>query len=245
MYKMENYVASKFKINKNQNDDDYFIYNDDDVEIKNYLKDHHANGNQVKIKTENYENGILSKDGNNFEMSLKGKHNFFNAACVVEGCRILGLSEEEIQKGLTSFKNLPHRLEPVANINGVEYINDSKATNVDSVYYALDAMDKPVVWIAGGTDKGNDYSAIKDLVKSKVKALICMGVDNSKLLTYFENIVPTIVSTDNIKDAVNISKELSVEGDIVLLSPACASFDLFQNYMDRGERFKKEVFDLI
>lgn len=244
-YKFENYAASKFKINENQSADDFFIYNDDDEGINTFISNYSINGKQIKVSKENFEKGIPSKDGNYFEMTLKGKHNFFNAACVVEGCRILGLTEEEIQKGLLSFKNLPHRLEPVAIINGVEIINDSKATNVDSVYYALDAMDKPVVWIAGGTDKGNDYAPIKDLVQSKVKALVCMGLDNEKLKTFFKDIVPVIQEVDNVHNAVKLSKALANEGDVILLSPACASFDLFQNYMDRGDKFKKAIFDLI
>lgn len=239
-YKMENYVASKFRINENQDENDFFIINGDDVEINGYIKNHTINGKLKTVNKPDYEKGILSKDGRVFEMTLKGQHNYFNAKSAVEACRILGISEDKIGEGLKSFINLPHRLEPVAIIDGVEYLNDSKATNVDSVFYALGAMTKLVVWIAGGTDKGNDYAAIMHLVKEKVKALVCMGVDNGKLYEAFDGIIP-MYDTHSMEEAVKTAKSVSIEGDVVLLSPACASFDLFKNYMDRGEKFKEEV----
>lgn len=243
-YKMENYVASKFRINKNQDGGDYFIINGDDEEMGQYRSHHTLNGSVIEIKTEDYLGGVKDLDGNDFELTIKGRHNRFNARCAVEACRLMGISEEKIAHGLATFRNLAHRLEPVARVNGVEYINDSKATNVDSVYYALEAMDRPVVWIAGGTDKGNDYSAIDSLVREKVKALVCLGVDNTKLVQAFKGKVAQLVETNSIKDAVMKAGQLAEEGDIVLLSPACASFDLFKNYMDRGDQFKQMVLSL-
>ena len=186
--------------------------------------------------------GIPSKDGNGiFEMNLKGKHNLFNAACTVEASRIMGLSEAQIADGLKTFVNLPHRLESCGMIDGVEFVNDSKATNVDSVFYALDAMTKPVIWIAGGTDKGNDYTVLFPLVKNRVKALICLGLDNEKLKNSFESQIPTVLETIKVSEAVELGLKLAAPGDVVLLSPACASFDLFKNYMDRGDQFKENV----
>ncbi|HMS98817.1 MAG TPA: UDP-N-acetylmuramoyl-L-alanine--D-glutamate ligase [Saprospiraceae bacterium] len=243
-YKMENYVASKFRINQNQDKDDYFIINGDDEEMLKYRGQHTLNGRVIEIKADDYLDGVRDLSGRNFELTIKGRHNRFNARCAVEACRLMGISEEKIAHGLATFRNLAHRLEPVATVNGVEYINDSKATNVDSVYYALEAMDRPVVWIAGGTDKGNDYSAIDSLVREKVKALVCMGVDNTKLVKAFKGKVAQMVETNSIKDAVMKAGQLAEEGDIVLLSPACASFDLFKNYMDRGDQFKQMVMSL-
>ncbi|MBK9149814.1 MAG: UDP-N-acetylmuramoyl-L-alanine--D-glutamate ligase [Saprospiraceae bacterium] len=244
-YSMDRYAAAKFRICMNQGQDDYFIYNADDPAILSRLNGIKSLVRQVPVSIKEFHKGLPSKDGDKiFEMSLKGRHNLLNAACVVEACRILGLTEEEIQMGLKSFVNLPHRLEPVRTIGGVEYINDSKATNVDSVWYALDAMDSPVVWIAGGTDKGNDYTALHELVKKKVKALVCLGVDNKKLVESFRDIVPLIRETRDVREAVRIASDLADSGDKVLLSPACASFDLFQNYMDRGDQFKAAVMQL-
>ncbi len=240
-YKMENYVASKFKVNANQSTFNYFILNADDVEIQQYTDNHELNGKVIWIYKNDFQNGLKSLDGNAFELTIKGQHNMFNAACVVEACRKLELTEEEIGHGLKTFVNLPHRLESFVTIGGVEYINDSKATNVDSVYYALGAMTKPVVLIAGGVDKGNDYSPIFPLVKEKVKALVCMGTDNEKLINVFTGLVDKIEDTKTLKDTVSASMRLANEGDVVLLSPACASFDLFKNYIDRGDQFKNEV----
>ena len=243
-YKMENYVASKFRINENQGEGDFFIINGDDAEMANYRQDHGLRGKVIEIKEDDYINGVFRKDGVAFELTIKGRHNRFNARCAVEACRLMGISEDKIALGLSTFRNLAHRLEPVRTVKGVEYINDSKATNVDSVYYALEAMEKPVVWIAGGTDKGNDYSAIESLVKEKVKALVCMGLDNSKLVKAFKGKVPGLVETNTIKDAITEAARLANEGDVILLSPACASFDLFKNYMDRGDQFKEIVMAL-
>jgi UDP-N-acetylmuramoylalanine--D-glutamate ligase len=241
-YKMANYVNSKFRITLNQSSDDYFIYNGDDAEIGEKMVSFSGAPRQIVVSKDNYINGIVSKEtGQNFEISIKGSHNLFNAACVVETCRLLQLNEEEIAQGLSTFVNLPHRLESCGVINGVEFINDSKATNVDSVYYALDAMTMPVIWIAGGTDKGNDYSVLFPLVKNRVKALICLGLDNEKLKMSFKPHIPAIYETTKVSEAVETGLKLGAPGDVVLLSPACASFDLFKNYMDRGDQFKKCV----
>jgi UDP-N-acetylmuramoylalanine--D-glutamate ligase len=241
-YKMANYVNSKFRIAMNQTSSDYFIYNGDDLEIKAKLADFHGSPKQISITQDNYIHGIPTKDGaGTFELNLKGKHNLFNGACTVEACRIMGLTEAQISEGLKTFVNLPHRLESCGMIDGVEFINDSKATNVDSVYYALDAMTKPVIWIAGGTDKGNDYSALFPLVENRVKALICLGLDNEKLKNSFESQIPTVLETIKVSEAVELGLKLAESGDVVLLSPACASFDLFKNYMDRGDQFKANV----
>ncbi|MEY3420550.1 MAG: hypothetical protein RIR48_835 [Bacteroidota bacterium] len=241
-YKMANYVNSKFRITMNQTESDYFIFNGDDEEISKKMSEFTGKAKKISITSDQYINGILSKDRTEtFELSIKGKHNLFNAACTVEAARIIGLSEGKIAEGLRTFKNLPHRLETCGNINGVEFINDSKATNVDSVYYALDAMTKPVIWIAGGTDKGNDYSALFPLIKNRVKALICLGLDNEKLKNSFRSHIPAIYETTKVSEVVEMGLKLGAPGDVVLLSPACASFDLFKNYMDRGDQFKEQV----
>lgn len=238
-YKMANYVDAKFRVAMNQTSADYFIINGDDPEITNKMQEFAGEQKVVRITEDAYLQGIVSKDASKvFELSIKGRHNLFNAACVVEACRMLNLPEHAIATGLKSFVNLPHRLESCGEINGIEFINDSKATNVDSVYYALDAMTKPVIWIAGGTDKGNDYSVLFPLVKNRVKALICLGMDNEKLKSSFKSHIPIIYETTKVSEAVETGLKLGESGDVVLLSPACASFDLFKNYMDRGDQFK-------
>lgn len=178
------------------------------------------------------------------DISIRGQHNMLNAAAAGTVALLAGVDGKKLVQGLSNFNNAPHRLESVRTLNNVEFINDSKATNVDAVYYALDAFDSPIVWIAGGVDKGNDYSLIEALSKKKVKALICLGKDNSKLVTAFENLVPVIKTTDDLIVAVRMAKELASPGDTVLMSPACASFDLFDNYVDRGEKFKQQVLAL-
>ena len=178
------------------------------------------------------------------DISIKGLHNLLNAAAAGTAALLAGVSGEHLVAGLKTFKSVPHRLEPVRQLAGVEYINDSKATNVDAVYYALEAFDSPIVWIAGGIDKGNDYSLIEALVQDKVKALICLGKDNSKLWTAFENLVPVSRATDDLIKAVRMAKELAAPGDTVLLAPACSSFDLFKNFEDRGDQFREAVLEL-
>jgi UDP-N-acetylmuramoylalanine--D-glutamate ligase len=175
------------------------------------------------------------------ELPIKGSHNAINAMCAVLACKSLGLDNEQITNGLKSFQSVEHRLEPCGEIKGVKYINDSKATNVDSVFYALGSYDEPIILIMGGVDKGNDYRQIEQLVEQKVKALICMGKDNSKLVEFFGKKVPMIFTVDSMQKAVQLSSDLGTEGDVVLLSPACASFDLFKNYEDRGRQFKAAV----
>lgn len=244
-YKMENYVNSKFRITMNQRAEDHFIYNGDDPEILRKMSGFVSPVHRIPVTAEKYIHGIPSKDGSGvFELSIKGRHNMFNAACTVEASRLVGLTESQIAKGLSTFVNLPHRLESCGTIRGVEYINDSKATNVDSVYYALDAMTKPVVWIAGGTDKGNDYSVLVPLVREKVKALICLTDYSQKLIDAFSPVLSDIRVTKDVSEAVRLGLEMSVAGDVVLLSPACASFDLFKNYIDRGDKFRKSVAEL-
>jgi len=191
-------------------------------------------------------NALLSKDSKEvFEINLKGRHNTFNASVAIKIARLFGLNDAKIKARLKSFQAIEHRLETVAKINGIEFINDSKATNIDAVKYALEAMDVPVVWIAGGTDKGNEYDSILPLVKSKVKSLVCLCKDDSKLRSAFENDISDIISKHSMQEAVSIAFERAERGDVVLLSPACASFDLFKNYAHRGEEFKKSVFNLL
>jgi UDP-N-acetylmuramoylalanine--D-glutamate ligase len=175
------------------------------------------------------------------ELALQGKHNVYNSMAASLTARIVEVRKEIIRESLQDFQNVEHRLEFVASINGIEFINDSKATNVNSTWYALESMEKPIVWICGGQDKGNDYTQLYDLVKARVKAIICLGKDNKKIIAAFKDIVETIVETDNAADAVATSYKIGKKGDVVLLSPACASFDLFQNYEDRGMQFKAAV----
>ena len=179
------------------------------------------------------------------EIQLRGKHNYGNSMAAMLAARAVDIKNDKIRESLISFQNVEHRLEKIPfTVKGVEFINDSKATNVNSVWYALDSMKSNVIWIAGGTDKGNDYSELYALAKEKVKALVCLGVDNEKLKQSFGDKVPTVVETRSMKDAVRKSFELASPGDVVLLSPACASFDLFKNYEDRGMKFKQEVRNL-
>lgn len=241
-YQMDNYVAAKFRITENQTKNDTFIFNADDPCIVQGMRRYPSEASLIEVHASDYQHGIQALDGSGyFELTIKGRHNLLNAYCVVEACRKLGLSEGQIREGLSTFVNLPHRLEVVDTFGGITFINDSKATNVDSVFFALDAMESGVVWIAGGTDKGNDYTPLFPLVVDKVKALVCMGADNSKLMAAFEGRVPEIKSTSNIDDAVAEAFACASSGDVVLLSPACASFDLFRNYMDRGDQFKSSV----
>ena len=243
-YKMANYVASKFRITMNQTEDDIFITNKEDLEIKRFRDTNIIQPNEWVIST-HFDSDLLRGRFDMSKTNLRGPHNYFNASCAIASAIVCGVSDAKIQKGLETFVNAPHRLEFVANINGTDYINDSKATNVDSVYWALKAMKKPTVLILGGQDKGNDYTAIEKIVAEKVKALVCMGVDNQKLLEFFTPIVKNIEETHSAADAVRVAAKYTEGGDVVLLSPACASFDLFKNYEDRGEQFKKEVLAMV
>lgn len=242
-YKMEYYIRSKFRIISNQQASDHFIYNEDDKHMQAYMQGQsiipqtYAIGTPVQSDTISIADYSFSTKG----CSLKGIHNLFNATCAIRTALLLGASATDIQEGLYTFQNAAHRLEPVAKIKGIEYINDSKATNVDAVYYALHAMEKPIVWIAGGTDKGNDYEPLAALVAKKVKALVCLGIDNQKLLEVFSPIVKNIEECQSAATAVERAQIYAEKGDVILLSPACASFDLFNNYEDRGDQFKAAV----
>ena len=257
-YKFENYIRSKFRIAMNQRPGDHFIYCADDPVTLKYLEQFNIQSNQLPIsmKTE-LPNGAFIKDGDMyvrtgeeftsmsvFDFALKGKHNQYNtmAACVASS--IMDITKDKIREAVQDFQGLEHRMEYVATIRGVEFINDSKATNVNSTWYALESMEKPTILMMGGIDKGNDYSLIAGLVKEKVKAIICLGVDNTRIHDAFGSIVSTIVNTNNAVDAVKASFHLATKGDVVLLSPACASFDLFTNYEDRGRQFKRAVKEL-
>ncbi|WP_229248393.1 UDP-N-acetylmuramoyl-L-alanine--D-glutamate ligase [Dyadobacter sandarakinus] len=258
-YEFQNYVDSKFNIIRNQTPDDFLIYFDGSDVIKKELEKRAVQPEPVAISIEHevqagsYLSGntlISQIQGRKFEQSfselpVKGPHNAINALAAISAAMLVGIEENVIQEGMKSFKNAPHRLEEVAVSAGVTYINDSKATNVDSVYYALGSFDKPVILIAGGVDKGNDYDQIRDMVQDKVKGLIILGKKIDKLRDYFSGIVSEIYPTQDIQDAVRKAREWSNPGDIVLLSPACASFDLFKNYEDRGDQFKAAVRSMI
>lgn len=257
-YNFQNYVDSKFRIIQKQTAEDDFIYfEDSDVIVSELekrsvssrkwgisLKDTLAQGGYLKGQTLTANKGGVSYVQNFPELPIKGPHNAVNALASILVAQCVGLSPEAIKSGLLSFKNAPHRLEQVAVIDEVTYVNDSKATNVDSVFYALGSFDQPILLIAGGVDKGNDYSQIEELVRQKVKALIILTPKFEKLKEYFGAIVPQIYVTEDVQDAVNQAQKWSVPGDVVLLSPACASFDLFKNYEDRGDKFKQAVINL-
>lgn len=258
-YKFENYVASKFRIAQNQSAENYFVYCADDKVITDFMQQHKINATLVpfSIKQPIEGNGAFLTDNQislNYkqpnqtplimtieQLALQGKHNVYNSMAASLAARIVDVRKEIIRESLQDFQNVEHRLEFVATINGIEFINDSKATNVNSAWYALESMQKPVVWICGGQDKGNDYNELTELVKAKVKAIVCLGKDNKKIIAAFKDIVETIVETDNAVDAVAASYKIGKKGDVVLLSPACASFDLFQNYEERGMQFKAAV----
>jgi UDP-N-acetylmuramoylalanine--D-glutamate ligase len=178
------------------------------------------------------------------ELALRGKHNTYNSMAAAIVGQVFNIRKDDIREALTNFQNVEHRLEKVAMVRGVEFINDSKATNVNSAWYALESMDKPIVWIAGGTDKGNDYTMLKELVKDKVRIIVCMGLDNHKIHEAFGKDVDMILNTTSAQEAVHVAFKLAKQGEAVLLSPACASFDLFKNYEDRGRQFKTAVRNL-
>lgn len=258
-YKFENYVASKFRITNNQSNLQYFIYCADDEVITTFMQNNKINaqpvpfsikkpidgdgafltGNQITLNYKPNQNQPLIMTIE--QLALQGKHNVYNSMAASLAARIVDVRKEIIRESLQDFQNVEHRLEFVASINGIEFINDSKATNVNSTWYALESMQKPVVWVCGGQDKGNDYNELTELVKAKVKAIVCLGKDNRKIVEAFKGIVDVIVETDNANDAVAASYKIGKKGDVVLLSPACASFDLFQNYEDRGMQFKAAV----
>lgn len=259
-YEFQNYIESKFRVLQNMNAyNDFIYYQESEALAGELLKRNDLTVNCLpislvkEIRQGGYlENATLKVNYKNAtfefpqaELPIKGSHNVINSLAAILVSKSLGLENEQITSGLKSFQSVEHRLEPCGEIKGVKYVNDSKATNVDSVFYALGSFDEPIILIMGGVDKGNDYRQIEQLVEQKVKALICMGKDNSKLLEFFGKKVPMIFSVDNLQKAVQLSADLGTEGDVVLLSPACASFDLFKNYEDRGRQFKEAVTGLL
>ncbi|NRB53573.1 MAG: UDP-N-acetylmuramoyl-L-alanine--D-glutamate ligase [Saprospiraceae bacterium] len=243
-YQLEKYIQSKFRITKNQGPKEQFIYFGEDPNIDSHRKLIPEGVEQVVISQEMMQGKTILANGETFDLRetrLRGKHNALNALFAVHAAQAYGLTTSEIQSGLESFHPVAHRLESVATIEGVEYINDSKATNVDAVFYALQAMDKPIIWVVGGVDKGNDYDPLLPLVREKVKAIVCLGLDNKKIIEKFGSLEVPIRETDSAAKAVQESRQLSKTGDVVLLSPACASFDLFNNYLDRGDQFREAV----
>ena len=254
-YQFENYIKSKFRIIENQTEQDCFIYCiDDEVVVKHLeLLTTHTNLLPFSMKQELKKGGYIKNEQmmlkiqeervtmSIYDFALKGKHNAYNTMAASIAASTLGIRKEKIREAVSNFHSLEHRMEFVATVKGVDFINDSKATNVNSTWYALESMQKPTILILGGVDKGNDYALVADLVKDKVKAIVCMGTDNAKLIEYFKDKVAQIIEVDSAKKAVNASFKLAEKGDVVLLSPACASFDLFKNYEDRGHQFKESV----
>ncbi|HQN55974.1 MAG TPA: UDP-N-acetylmuramoyl-L-alanine--D-glutamate ligase, partial [Saprospiraceae bacterium] len=244
-HSMEKYAAAKFRITENQTSSDVLIINADDPFSMDYFKQVETEAQIKYISSDRISvDSYISGSGKVYDLSnsqLRGRHNRANMAQAIEALEFIGEKQYQIEQNISSFNGLAHRLEYVATVGGVDFINDSKATNVDSVMYALDAMTQPIVWIAGGTDKGNEYNAIMPLVKDKVKHLICLGIDNTKLIDSFHNIVGSIEEAGSAEEAVRKAMKAATPGDVVLLSPACASFDLFKNFEDRGEKFKKAI----
>ena len=254
-YDFNKYIASKFKITKNQKETDYLIYDADDEVINNWIIENKTSAKLVPFSlVKELEYGAYIKDNNIIininkdkinmplsTLSIKGKHNTKNAMAATMAAQLLKIRKQNIKESLEDFEGAEHRLENVAKVYDVEYINDSKATNVNATFYALECMDKTTVWIVGGVDKGNDYNDLLPLVREKVKAIVCLGLDNDKIKNMFGNVVDIIVETAGAEEAVKVSHKLADRGEVVLLSPACASFDLFDNYEDRGRQFKKAV----
>ncbi|WP_353088154.1 UDP-N-acetylmuramoyl-L-alanine--D-glutamate ligase [Flavobacterium sp.] len=257
-YKYENYIASKFRITMNQTVDDYLIYDNDDEAISRWLQNNTINAKTIPFSvTKVLKNGAYLNDKTmeininqeefmmeTAQISLEGKHNLKNAMAATSVAQLMRIRKQTIRESLSNFQGVEHRLEKVLKIQNVQYINDSKATNVNATYFALESMTTPTVWIVGGVDKGNDYTELMALVHEKVKAIICLGVENKKIIDAFGNVVDMMVEVDNMRDAVNTAKHIAEKGDTVLLSPACASFDLFENYEDRGRQFKDAVRNL-
>jgi UDP-N-acetylmuramoylalanine--D-glutamate ligase len=257
-YSMQNYTDSKMRITQNQREEDWFVYCADDPVIQEELAKRTIMAQKVPVSILQvlHQGGWLENEkinlnvkNNTFDMTiydlaLQGKHNLYNSMAAGISGSILNLRKEGIRECLSDFQGVEHRLERFLRVHHIEFINDSKATNVNSVWYALESMQTPVIWIVGGVDKGNDYSVLFDLVKEKVKAIICLGIDNNKIITAFDGMVKEIVDTKSMEEAVRSAYFLAEKGDAVLLSPACASFDLFKNYEDRGRQFKDAVRNL-
>jgi UDP-N-acetylmuramoylalanine--D-glutamate ligase len=254
-YKYENYIASKFRITMNQTEDDYLIYDADDEAVQLWLKNNKTKAQLIPFSLQNkpkiggfINNNIMESYINEEEftmetktIALEGKHNMKNAMAATSVAQLMRIRKQTIRESLSSFQGVEHRLERVLKIQNVLYINDSKATNVNASFFALDSMSAPTVWIVGGVDKGNDYSELMAMVREKVKAIICLGVDNKKIIDAFGNVVDIMVEVSSMSDAVRTAQRIAEKGDNVLLSPACASFDLFENYEDRGQQFKHAV----
>ncbi|KFF09677.1 UDP-N-acetylmuramoyl-L-alanine--D-glutamate ligase [Flavobacterium hydatis] len=257
-YKYENYINSKFRVTMNQTESDYLIYDGDDEASAEWLKNNATKAKLIPFSlTEEFNEGAFIKNNKmeikinqeEFTMdteyiALEGKHNLKNAMAASSVAKLMQIRNATIRESLSNFQGVEHRLEKVLKIQNVQYINDSKATNVNATFFALDSMNAPTVWIVGGVDKGNDYNELMSLVREKVKAIICLGVDNRKIIDAFGNVVDIMVEVNNMNDAVKTAQRLTEKGDAVLLSPACASFDLFENYEDRGKQFKQAVHNL-
>jgi UDP-N-acetylmuramoylalanine--D-glutamate ligase len=257
-YKFENYINSKFRITMNQDQNDYLIYDNDDAVISLWLDSNTINAVKTPFSLEkelikgsfvankNIKNNLKKEELEMpiEELSIQGKHNIKNAMAATSVAQLLNIRKQTIRESLASFQGVPHRLEKVSKIQGVQYINDSKATNVNATFFALESMSQPTVWIVGGVDKGNDYTELFSLVREKVKAIICLGTDNTKIIKHFEGLVDFIYETGSMDQAVSTASQLAEAGDTVLLAPACASFDLFKNYEDRGDQFKQAVLKL-
>lgn len=257
-YKMQNYIDSKFRIIRNQTRDDYFVYCADDPVIAAELEKREiaaaklpfslepATGNGAGITNDLMMININQKkfDMSIWDLALQGKHNVYNSMAAGISCKAMDIRNDQIREVLSDFQGVEHRLERFIRVHGIEFVNDSKATNTNSTWYALESMNRPVVWIAGGIDKGNDYEMLADLVRNKVKAIVCLGIDNSKIIEAFDGMVDNIVETRSMREAVKAAYYFAGNDEVVLLSPACASFDLFENYEDRGNQFKEEVRNL-
>jgi len=257
-YQYDKYIASKFRITKNQTENDFFIYDYEDEATEKWLSNHSIKAQKLPFSLlQELSEGAYIKDNNIIikinnkqtimpiaSLGLQGQHNTKNAMAASMVATLLGIRKETIRQSLEDFQGVEHRLEKVLKINNVKYINDSKATNVNATFYALDSMQSPTVWIVGGVDKGNDYTELLPLVNENVKAIICLGTANDKIINTFGNIVDMLVETHSMQDAVQVAYRLAEKGDTVLLSPACASFDLFENYEDRGRQFKESVRNL-
>jgi UDP-N-acetylmuramoylalanine--D-glutamate ligase len=257
-YDFSKYIASKFRIAGNQRESDYLIYDADDPVITDWMNLNPVRSHSLPFSIEKeFAEGAWVKDNKimiqtdqktismtNDALALEGKHNLKNTMAAAMAAKLIGIRKETIRESIENFQGAPHRLEKVLKIHHVQYINDSKATNVNATYYALDSMKTPTVWIVGGVDKGNDYKVLMPLVREKVKAIICLGLDNGKIKEVFGNVVDLLVETFAMSEAVKVAYKIAERGDTVLLSPACASFDLFENYEDRGNQFKEAIKNL-
>ncbi len=254
-YQFENYIASKFKIAQNQTNNDYLIYDADDEVIVDWLEKHPVQSKLLPFSIRRELNEGASIKNKKIEittqnktiemttdvLALEGKHNLKNTMAAATAAKLVGIRKQTIRESIEKFQGAPHRLEKVLKIGHVQYINDSKATNVNATYFALDSLSTPTVWIVGGVDKGNDYKQLMPLVREKVKAIICLGLDNEKILDVFGNVVDLMIETYAMDEAIKVAYKIAERGDTVLLSPACASFDLFENYEDRGNQFKEAI----